>query len=180
MGKDIASSTKTFMQCQTSKIQRHNAVPLEKFLAPDERFSHVHADIVGYLPESNGCTHLLTVIDRFSRHLECVPPHAITVEAYSSAFTLNWVIRFGCPKIISCDRGSQFTSRVWEELCNFLGYKLIHTTSYHPIASGLIERQHRTLKAALKASQNPYDWYQNLGFVILGLRASPNVDTGIS
>ena len=98
----------------------------------------------------------------------------------ATAFTLNWVSRFGCPQIITCDRGSQFTSRVGGELCNFLGCKLMHTTSYHPIANELIERQHRTLKAALKAQQNPYDWYHNLGFVLLGLRASPNVDTGIS
>ena len=64
MRKDIANFTKSCIQCQSSKIQRHNVAPLEKFLAPDERFSHVHVDIVGPLPESNGCTHLLTVIDR--------------------------------------------------------------------------------------------------------------------
>lgn len=32
-----------------------------------------------------------------------------------------------------------------------LGTKHIHTTSYHPIANGLVERFHRQLKSALKA-----------------------------
>jgi len=101
-------------------------------------------------------------------------------KSCADAFVLNWVSRFDCPSILSCDRGGQFSSHLWEELCNFLGCKLIHTTSFHPQSNGLIERQHRILKAALKAQNNYRDWYRNLGFVLLGIRSSPKVDTGVS
>ena len=180
MRKDVANFVKTCIACQQSKIQRHNKAPVETFLAPQERFSHIHVDIVGELPESSGYAYLLTIIDRFTKHFECVPVREITAKAIASAFTLNWVGRFGCPQIITCDRGAQFTSRLWTELCNFLGCKLVHTCSFHPDSNGQIERYHRTLKAALKAQENPYNWYDNLGFVLLGMRASPNVDSGIS
>ena len=64
------------------------------------------------------------------------------------------------PEII-CDRGSQFKSNLWAEMSNFFGYKLNETSSYKPQYNGIIERAHRTLKAALKAQKNPNGWLQN-------------------
>ncbi|GBN11656.1 hypothetical protein AVEN_102856-1 [Araneus ventricosus] len=53
--------------CQRSKIQRHTKTPLRTFSLPDARFTHIHIDIVGPLPPSEGYNYLLTIIDRFSR-----------------------------------------------------------------------------------------------------------------
>jgi len=180
MRKDIADFVRTCVSCQQSKVHRHNSAPLETFLQPDSRFSAIHCDLVGPLPESSGHAYLLTIIDRFTRHLECIPLREITAKACADAFVLNWVARFGCPQTMTCDRGAQFTSHLWEELCKFLGCKLIHTTAFHPESNGFLERQHRTLKAALKAQENPRDWYSNLGFVLLGIRSTPKSDIDVS
>ena len=180
MQKDIAEFTRACVPCQQSKIHRHNSAPLQSFLQPDSRFSAIHCDLVGPLPESCGHAYLLTIIDRFTRHLECIPLREITAKACADAFVLNWVARFGCPQIMTCDRGVQFTSHLWEELCKFLGCKLVHTTAFHPESNGFLERQHRTLKAALKAQENPRDWFSNLGFVLLGIRSSPKSDFEVS
>ena len=53
-----------------------------------------------------------------------------------------------------------------------LGAKRIRTTSYHPIANGLIERFHRQLKAYLKAQANPTHWTDFLPMVLLGIRTA--------
>ena len=180
MQKDIAEFTRACVSCQQSKIHRHNSAPLQSFLQPDSRFSAIHCDLVGPLPESCGHAYLLTIIDRFTRHLECIPLREITAKACADAFVLNWVARFGCPQIMTCDMGVQFTSHLWEELCKFLGCKLVHTTAFHPESNGFLERQHRTLKAALKAQENPRDWFSNLGFVLLGIRSSPKSDFEVS
>ena len=50
------------------------------------------------------------------------------------------------------------------------------TTSYHPIANGLVERFHRQLKAALKASPHPDRWTDMLPLVLLGIRTSLKED----
>ena len=51
-----------------------------------------------------------------------------------------------------------------------LGCKHICTTSYHPVANGLIERFHRQLKTSLKAHPNPTHWIFSLPIVLLGVR----------
>ena len=132
MNKDIANFAKACISCQQAKIHRHNTPPLQSFLQPDSRFSSIHCDLVGPLPESSGHAYLLTVIDRFTRHLECIPLREITAKACADAFLLNWVARFGSPQLMICDRGTQFTSHLWEELCAFLGCKLVHTTAFQP------------------------------------------------
>ena len=54
MRKDVANFVKTSIACQQFEIQRHNKAPVETFLAPQERFLHIHVDIVGELLESSG------------------------------------------------------------------------------------------------------------------------------
>ena len=100
MQKDIAEFTTACVPCQQSKIHRHNSAPLQSFLQPDSRFSAIHCDLVGPLPESCGHAYLLTIIDRFTRHLECIPLRKTTAKACADAFVLNWVARFGCTQII--------------------------------------------------------------------------------
>ena len=63
---------------------------------------------------------------------------------------------------------------------NFLGCKLNLTCSYRPQCNGIIERTHRTLKAALKDQEKPNDWLQNLPWVLLALRATPKSDRNVS
>ena len=124
---DIAKFTIACVPCQQPKIHCHNSAPLQSFRQPDSRFSAIHCDLVGPLPESCGNAYLVTIIDRFTRHLECIPLRKITVKACVEAVVLNWVARFGCLQVMTCDRGIQFTSHLWAELCNFLGCKLVHT-----------------------------------------------------
>ena len=180
MQKDIAEFTRACVSCQQSKIHRHNSAPLQSFLQPDSRFSAIHCDLVGLFPKSCGHAYLLTIIDRFTRHFECIPLREITAKACVDSFVLNRLARFGCPQIMTCDRGVQFTSHLWEELCKFLGCRLVHTTAFHPESNEYLERLHRTLKAAFKAQENPCDWFSNLGFVLLGIRSTPKSDFEVS
>ncbi|GFT08378.1 integrase catalytic domain-containing protein [Trichonephila clavipes] len=47
--------------------------PLSSFQEPSQRFDHVHLDLIGPLPPSNGYTYCLTMIDRFSKWPEAQP-----------------------------------------------------------------------------------------------------------
>lgn len=172
MKRDIKSWVRQCHQCQSSKVQRHERSPLTSFLVPDERFSHVHIDIVGPLPSSRGYSYLLTCVDRYTRWLEAIPIVDQTAESVARAFFENWVARFGTPLYLVTDQGRNFLSSLFKEVANILGIELRNTTAYHPQANGLIERQHRTLKASLmcKIDDSSTSWSLELPAVLLGLR----------
>ena len=54
INSDVRSWTRSCIQCQRAKIQRHTATPLSPF--PTPRFDIIHVDIVGPLLSSRGFT----------------------------------------------------------------------------------------------------------------------------
>ena len=174
--KQVGIWAKTCKPCQEAKIQRHTKAPLQTFDVPHRRFDHINIDLVGPLPSSQGYTHLLTIIDRFSRWPEAIPLKGTDTETCARALVFHWISRFGLPLDITSDRGSQFTSKLWTAITKLLGSKLHHTTAYHPQANGLVERFHRHLKSAIRARLTTPNWLDELPWVLLGIRTAPKED----
>jgi transposase InsO family protein len=69
---------------------------------------------------------------------------------------------------------------VWAAFCRQVGIKHIMTTAYHPQSNGMVECVHRKLKAALRSRNCGTDWAEHLPWVLMGIRAAPKDDTGVS
>ena len=180
INKQVGEWAKVCVPCQQAKISRHVRAPLHHFEVTHRRFDDIHIDLVGPLPPSQGFTHLLTIVDRFTRWPEAIPLMDTSATSCARAFLFHWVARFGLPINTSSDRGAQFTSQLWTELSELLGTKLHRTTAYHPQANGLVERFHRHLKAALKARLTDANWMDALPWVLLGIRTAPKEDLNTS
>ncbi len=155
--------------------------PLGHIANPTQRFTDLHIDLVGPLPTSrDGFTHLFTVIDRSTRWAEAIPLRPTSAASCADALVTGWVARFGVPEPVTSDQGWQFCSSIWDALSRQLGTKMRFTTAYHPQSNGLVERFHCWLKEALRARLAGADWPQHLPWVLLGLRAAPREDSGIS
>lgn len=177
MTTDIRKWHKACDQCQRVKTQRHTIPPMGTFPACD-RFEHVHMDLVGPLKPSQGYHYLCTFIDRATRWIEAIPLRTVTAETVARAFYNQWVSRYGTPLRVTTDRGPQFTSDLFIELTKFIGAQHIQTTAYHPQGNGMIERVHRRLKELLTCHSQ--DWASYLPSILLGLRAAPRDETGVS
>ena len=136
----------------------------------------MHIDLVGPLPPSGGHTHILTIMDRSTRWPEAVPVSDTSARAVAEAFLQTWVACFGVPSTLTSDRGPQFTSALWAELCRLLGIDHVQTTAFHPQSNGLLERFHRRLKDALRARATCPSWAAQLPLIMLFLRATPRED----
>ncbi|XP_064482813.1 uncharacterized protein LOC135395647 [Ornithodoros turicata] len=162
------------MACQRTKVHRHTRTPTSAFPTPEARFYHVH--LVGPLPISQGNRYLFTCVERFTRWAEVLPIPDATADTVGRAFLFGWVARFGCPGIVTSDRGRQFTTRSFGALLSAIGAKHSKTTAYHPSANGMVKRLHRQLKAAICARSDSANWVDHLPWVLLGLRPSVKQD----
>jgi transposase InsO family protein len=84
------------------------------------------------------------------------------VELYISRI----VCLHGVPKKIVSDRGTQFTSRVWQKLHESMDMKLNFSSAYHPQTDGQTERTNQVLEDMLRACALKYggSWDKSLPF----------------
>ncbi|GFW24932.1 transposon Ty3-G Gag-Pol polyprotein [Trichonephila clavipes] len=82
----------------------------------------------------------------------------------------TWISRFGCPSVITSNRGTQMRSSMYVEFTRMLG-----TETYHPKSNGIVERFHRHLKSAIKAHENDTG-SEIVPIILLGIRAAVKED----
>ena len=169
--KDFCRSCET---CQKNKTTTHIKTKPIPFQLPSARFESVHLDIVGPMPASGSqcARYLLTMIDRETRWLEAVPMSDITADSIATSFLDAWISRFGVPLHIVTDRGSQFESELMSNLGKRIGFFRLRSTSFHAQSNGLLERQHRVLKQALRGTGT--SWTLKLPSLLMALRMLPS------
>ncbi|KAG7166683.1 pol Pro-Pol polyprotein-like 3 [Homarus americanus] len=166
--------------CQSSEIQRHTKSPVGTFLPPSGHFDHVHVNIVGPLPPSEGFPYLLTIVNRFTHCSEAVPITEIISQAVAKAFVFGWVARLWVPSTVTTDRGRQLKPELSHQLMTLLGSSHIRTTAIHPTSNGLLEQLHCHLKAAIMARSTPSSWTGHQPLVLPGIQSAFKTDLGCS
>lgn len=177
--KETANFVRNCTDCQRSKVTRHTKSAPARYEPPSQRFAHINIDIVGPFPLCEGNQYCLTMIDRFTRWPEAVPMPDMTAETIARAIESHWVARFGVPSTITSDKGRQFESAVFASLTALMGTDHYKTTAYHPQSNGIIERWHRTFKAAILCREKTV-WVRNLPTILLGLRVAHKPDINAS
>ncbi|KAK3881459.1 hypothetical protein Pcinc_014115 [Petrolisthes cinctipes] len=173
ISRDAGNWVRSCVPCQKSKVHCHTETGPGAFHQPQRHFAHIHVDVVGPLPPSDGDRYLFTIIYRSNRWPEAIPMANATSASCASSLLSGWISRFGIPEHITSDRGTTFTSHLWSSLGQLMGTTVHHTTAYNPEANGIVKRLHRTLKAALMSRCNNSTWSSQLPWVLLGLRTTP-------
>jgi transposase InsO family protein len=80
-------------------------------------------------------------VEYFSKWIEAKPLTTITLATVQKFFWQNIVCRFGVPKAITMDNGTQFDAETFKHFCDRIGTKIHFESVRHPESNGLIERE---------------------------------------
>jgi transposase InsO family protein len=168
-------------ECALGKTSPHfKKAPLKPLPVPSEPFERVSMDIVGPLKSTrNGNLYILVLIDNLTKWPEAFAIPNQTAETVAKIFVEQIICRHGMPKTLLTDRGTNFLSRLFQEICKLLRIDRLLTTSYKPSTNGLCEHENKSLKDMLLHFVNNRhdDWDDYLPFVLFAYRTSVHSST---
>jgi transposase InsO family protein len=140
-----------------NKSGRVVPAPLGELPETHSPFELTSIDICGPYPVSEkGNRYLLTFIDHFTRFPEAVPIPKQDAETVARALLVNVFSRHGCPRVLSSDRGTNFLSELFQEMCKLFQIKRIMSTAFNPKIQGKIEKFHLGLNQTISHYVNKY------------------------
>lgn len=122
--------------------------PIQKVDIP---FHTVHVDHVGpFVRTSKGNMHILVLIDAYTRYLYLKPVK--NTKSHTSIRVLKEYFGiFGVPRRLISDRGTSFTSTLFEKFMQDKGIKHVLNAVATPRANGQVERYNKVIIDALTA-----------------------------
>ena len=128
----------------------------------------ISLDFLVDLPRTTkGNVHLLVINDHFTKLIKL---YAIKDRKASTASAClhDYILTYGIPLKILTDQDPSFESKLFQELCSWLGIKKLRTSGYNARSNGLTEQSNLTTKNYLTAfvtENKEWDcWLSQLSF----------------
>ena len=149
--------------CQRSKASREAYQGLLRPLPiPERRWEDISVDFIVKLLETRlgKNTNLIVVVDRLGKLAHVIPYSDISVPTTAKLFVQHVWKHYGLPTSIISDRGSQFISTFWGQICKRLGIRTDLSTAFHPETDRQTERVNSIIEQYLRAYINYHqdDW----------------------
>ena len=146
--------------------------------APLERIA---VDILGPLPLTpRGNQYVLVVTDYFTKWTESYAIPDQTAPTVAEKLVAEFISRYGVPRQLHSDQGTNFESKVMAEVCKSLHMEKTRTRPLHPQSDGQVERYNRTqiemLRGKIKDDQG--DWDLQLPICMMAYRSVVHESTG--
>jgi len=155
MERDVRKYCSECDNCQRTKAPRHTKHrllhPLGLACKP---WTYISTDFIMDLPESEGATIILVVVDRFTKMAHFVPIQKNDTPTVARAYSDNVWKYDGFPGDVVCDRDTTFTGSFFTDLYNYLGIKHSMSTAYHPQTDGQTERINQVIESYLRSYCN--------------------------
>ena len=152
MRRYITHYVKDCVACQRYKASNLKPAGLLQTPVTQQRFEVLAIDLFGPLPESSeGYKWILITEDVTTRWTELFALQNATAEACAWTLVNEVCLRFGMPRRLISDQGTQFISGILQQITNCLGITQKFIPVYHPSANP-VERKNRDLKPQLPIS----------------------------
>ena len=181
MYADASRWVKACHSCQAVKMTRPLNHGLLHPIEVSRPFEVLGMDIVGHFPKTEeGYTHVLVCVDLFTSWVEAGPLRGITAQEVCGSFKRLVLARHGCPEAVLTDKGVQFESKLFQEMCDVLKIRHLVSAAYHHQTNGKVERFNKFIENGLAQLVNAdqKNWSQQLDNVLMAYRMSVGRVTG--
>jgi len=161
MEPDVRKYCNECNNCQRTKAPRHAKHgllhPLELACKP---WMHISTDFITDLPESQGATMILVVVDRYMKMAHFIPVKKKDSPTVARAYLENIWNYHGFPEDVVSDRNGTFMGQFFTDSYNDLGIKRSMSTAYHPQLDSQMERINQVIESYLRSYCNyeQNDW----------------------
>jgi hypothetical protein len=162
MRKEVRRFIKECDICQQNKSENiHPAGLLQPSPIPTKIWTDISLDFIKGLPNSEGYSVIMVVVDRLSKYAHFIPiSHPYTASKIAQVFLANIFKLHGLPNSIVTDRNPTFTSTFWKELFKLQGTTLKFLSAYHPQTNGQTKIVNKMVERYLRyfSGDKPKGW----------------------
>jgi len=140
-------------------------------------------DITGPFPTtSKGNVCILVMCDYLTKWPEAFAMPNHNAETIAKIYVEEIVFRYGVPKNLLTDRGTEFLSNLIKGINDYFGILKLNTSPYHPQTDGLVERFNYTLTSMLSSYvyYKQTDWDAHIPSCLLAYRNAVHPGTGFT
>jgi hypothetical protein len=183
MKEDVEKYCQTCMKCATVNKPNHKIkCPLQPLPIASHPGEIISLDLVGPLPISNeGNKYLLVIVDTFTKYPEATPIRDKTAMTVGSVFVEQYITRWGCPRTIATDAGSEFTANFTQQILKLMEIDHRLSTAFIHHSVGAVEKFNQTLLTMLKHyvdKEGQEDWDKHIQKILMAYRCSIHHSTG--
>lgn len=175
--------TKFVSKCDKCQRQKHS-IPIKEPMVitttANTAFEKIFLDLVGPLETDNdNYSYILTLQCELTKYVEAYPLISKKSEEVAKSLVNNFILRYGIPKEIATDKGKEFLSNTFQEVCKLLEIKQLNSTAYHHQSIGALEVSHKHLNAFLRiqTDNHPEMWSKWLPFWSFAYNTSVHSET---
>jgi len=183
MERDIRKYCSECDNWQRTKAPRHAKHGLlHQLELACKPWTHISMDFITDLPESEGATIILVVVDRFTKMAHFIPIKKNDSPTVARAYLENVWKYHGVPEDVVSDRDPTFTGSFSTDLYNYLGIERSMSTAYHPQRDGQTKPINQVIESCLRSYCNyeQNDWASMLAMAKYAYNNSKHSATKIS
>jgi transposase InsO family protein len=184
MDTDIATYVQSCDGCQRAKDRPPNRPELGQ-IAPvtTSPLKFWSIDFQGpFRTSENGSRYIITAIDYGSKWVEAKATADCSAVTTAQFILENIILRHGPPEVIHTDQGTNFESKIVNELCALYNIKKSRSSPFHPEGNGAVERENRSLKSLLRAYtiDDQTDWDRHIPIIVNARNTTVHSATGFT
>lgn len=150
MEQDVRKHVKGCAICNRVKQSAKGTKGFQVGMRPRRFMETVHIDGYGpFVASANGYRYALTIVEPISGYVVVCFLAQMDKVAAAMAFFHNWIARFGSPRVVVADRGSEFMNAFFRSMLKLCGIGERFISTYNPRANSAAERPHRVFRTCI-------------------------------